>query len=333
MNTKKILKESSIPIEDRLYYFKRHLTELRKHLWDIIVEGLDMFNPCFYDDYESYIKSMIHSCAITLINSYDELYGKGDTDEIEQIVTQYIKDNYMRYFNKGWRERECDEDEDTINENKEEIKKDLSPIITNLLEILIVGNNEDVCKIEVVAPWNRETMSGGDYRNYAIKVYFISGPNTKNWPRTHAVRDKEEEIMGQIWEVVYDSMGIATDLYSSVVKKCNKGINESVDNENKKRSNIEIYILRRVPWDEILEGLKDGIEWAERRCQKYGDNVLTAITLERFGNMVMSVLMENILLFLKDEVSQEILHYGATENYLRNLFSDEISKSYNKIIN
>lgn len=48
--------------------------------------------------------------------------------------------------------------------------------------------------------------------------------------------------------------------------------------------------------------------------------------------MVMAVLMDNILLFLKDEVSQEIIHYGATENYLRNLFSDEIRKSYNRLI-
>lgn len=327
MNTKKILREESIPIEDRLFYFRRHLPELRHHLWDIIIEGFKYFNPCDYDDYESYIKSIIHTCVITLINSYDELHGKGDMDEIEEVVTQYTKDNYIRYFNKEWKEKECDEDEDTINENKGEIEKDLSPIITELLNKIIVTNNEDVCKVEVRAPWNRKTMSGGDYRNYAIKVYFIGGPKTKNWPRTHAVRDKEEEIMGEIWETVYNFMGIATDLYSDIVKKCDEDINESVEDNKKERSDIETYILRRVPWNEVLEGFDDGIKWAERRCQKYED-----ITLERFGNMVMAVLMDNIFLFLKDEVSQEIIHYGETDDYLRNLFSDEIRKSYNRLI-
>jgi len=53
--------------------------------------------------------------------------------------------------------------------------------------------------------------------------------------------------------------------------------------------------------------------------------------LSRYTYLVMAVLMDHILLFLKDEVSQEIIHYGATENYLSKLFADEIFKSYNRI--
>jgi len=211
---------------------------------------------------------------------------------------------------------------------EQEVENDMSPIMSELLNSMITRNYEDVCKIEVKAPWDRKTMSGGDYRNYAVKVYFISGPNTKNWPRTQAVRDKEEEIMGEIWETVYNFMGIGTDLYSSTVKKCNENIQESVNRDEDEK--IKRYILRRVPWEEILEGLNKGIDWSETRCLRYYDK-LNAIDLDKYSNMVMSVLMDNILLYLKDEVSQEIIRYGATEDYLRKLFSDEISKSYNRI--
>jgi len=100
--------------------------------------------------------------------------------------------------------------------------------------------------------------------------------------------------------------------------------------EEREDEKIKRYILRRVPWDEILEGLNKGIDWSETRCLRYY-NKLNAIDLDKYSNMVMSVLMDNILLYLKDEVSQEIIRYGATEDYLRKLFSDEISKSYNKI--
>jgi hypothetical protein len=324
--------QENISIKDKLYYFKRHLPELRNHLWDIITEGFDMFNPCDYDDYESYLKYTVHSCVITLINSYDELHGKGDTDEIEEIVTQYIKDNYIRYFKGAWRDKECDEDEDTINENTEEIEKDLSPIITELLDKIIVVNNEDVCKVEVTAPWNRKTISGGDYRDYAVKVYFIGGRNTKNWPRTMAVVMKEENIMGEIWKTVFNFMGLYVDLYSDSVKKCDEDINESVEDNNKERSEIETYILRRVPWNEILQGLDDGIKWAERRFQKYEDSRLMDMTLSQFGNMVMAVLMDHIRRFLVDRETQGIIYYSQVEHYLYKHFLDEIRNSYNRLI-
>jgi hypothetical protein len=109
-----------------------------------------------------------------------------------------------------------------INESEEKMEEDLSPILTELLDKIIVVNNEDVCKVEVTAPWNRKTISGGHYHDYAVKVYFIGGPKTKNWPRTMAVVTKEEDIMGEIWQTVYNFMGLSMDLYSDRVRKCDK---------------------------------------------------------------------------------------------------------------
>jgi len=210
---------------------------------------------------------------------------------------------------------------------EEESKDDMSPMITDLLNNIVVNDNEDVCKVEVTAPWNRETISGGDYKSYKVNVYFIGGYGSKNWPRTEAVKDKEENIMNEIWETVYNFMGIGTDLYSSRVKNCNENIQESTNKDGDEK--IRRYILRRVPWHEILEGLDDGIKLADARYEMYNNE--DSMSLSRYTYLVMAVLMDHILLFLKDEVSQEIIHYGATENYLSKLFADEIFKSYNRI--
>ena len=204
----------------------------------------------------------------------------------------------------------------------------MSPMITDLLNNIVVNDNEDVCKVEVTAPWNRETISGEHYHDYAVKVYFIGGPKTKNWPRTMAVVTKEEDIMGEIWQTVYNFMGLSMDLYSSTVKNCNENIHESTNKDGDEK--IKRYILRRVPWHEILQGLDDGIKWAERRYERYKDK-WNAMDLNKYTSMVMAVLMDHIHLFLIDEVSLEIIHYGATENYLSKLFADEIFKSYNRI--
>jgi len=313
-NIRKVLREESSPIEGRLLYFRRHLPELRNHLWDIIMEGFDMFNPCDYDDYESYLKYTVHSCVITLINSYDELYGKGDTNEIEKITTQYIKDNYIKYFKGAWRDKECDEDEDTINENKEEIEEDLSPIITSLLERTIVSNNEDVCKVEVRAPWNRETMSGGDYRDYAVKVYFIGGPKTKNWPRTMAVVNKEENIMGEVWDTVNNFMGLSMDLYSGTVKKCNKTMNE----------NFTPWVKRRL----------DMVMKAEREAHNYmvytykrNDINNTPLDKDTFTNMYYSVMMDELYPHLSNWGTQEF-NYESVLEELKSSFQENVEESW-----
>ena len=116
---KNILKEEISSINDKLMYFRRNIIELDKHLSSIVYEGFDFYNPCDYDDYESYLGYLIRSCAITLINSYDELHGKkiGDTDEIEEFITKYILDNYKWAFKNEWDEKACDDDDEALTED------------------------------------------------------------------------------------------------------------------------------------------------------------------------------------------------------------------------
>jgi hypothetical protein len=131
-------------------------------------------------------------------------------------------------------------------------EKDYTNLITKLLDTIIVSQYEDVCKVEVIAPWNRETISGGKYNDYKVSVYFIGGYGTKNWPNTMALRDKEEKIMDEIWLVVYNMFGVNVDVFSKHVKNCED--TEMIKESNDRTKSLLNKVLRRVNnFDRIVD--------------------------------------------------------------------------------
>ena len=123
-------------------------------------------------------------------------------------------------------------------------EKDYTNLITKLLDTIIVPQYEDVCKVEVIAPWNRETISGGKYNDYKVSVYFIGGYGSKNWPRTMAVRGEEEKILDEIWLVVYNMFGVNVDLYTKYVEKCED--TEMIKESDDRTKSLLNKVLRRV---------------------------------------------------------------------------------------
>ena len=109
-----------------------------------------------------------------------------------------------------------DEPQD-INEEIEDNqpKKDLSPLIRKLLQSIIDRNSDIICDIEVTAPWNRDGFS-----RYKIMIRFVGGPESNRWPKTMAIYDENAEIMNEIWSLVYDVIGEATDLYLTEEPRC-----------------------------------------------------------------------------------------------------------------
>ena len=102
--------------------------------------------------------------------------------------------------------------------------------------------------------------------------------------------------------------------------------------KEKKLSEVELFLLRRVSWDKILEGLNDGIKWSERRYERYKNNP-NEMNSFRYHNMVMGVLMDYIVgdLIEYEENSIDLDLYRQIERYLSELFSDVIKNSYNKV--
>jgi hypothetical protein len=107
---RKILREER-SLDDKLKFFKRHMTDLENHLNDIVMEGFDYFNPCDYESKEKYIKDMVFNNAITLINSYEDLCT-GDTNLLEKYIEKFVYDKYKHLFNNEWDERACDDEDD-----------------------------------------------------------------------------------------------------------------------------------------------------------------------------------------------------------------------------
>ena len=115
-----------------------------------------------------------------------------------------------------------DEPQD-INEEIEDnqLKKDLSPLIRKLLQSIIDRNSDIICDIEVTAPWNRETIEPNkSFEFYKILITFIGGSESGRWPKTMAIHHKNDEIMNEIWSLVYDVIGEATDLYLTEEPRC-----------------------------------------------------------------------------------------------------------------
>jgi hypothetical protein len=112
---------------------------------------------------------------------------------------------------------------------KEETQKDLSPMITKLLEMNFLSLYDGiVCGVKVTAPHNREVLPNQEFEliHYRIDVHFIGGYGTKFWPKTMSVREMYDKIMFEMWDTVHSYIGQPTDVYSTYTKECDNNINE-----------------------------------------------------------------------------------------------------------
>ena len=101
-----------------------------------------------------------------------------------------------------------------------------------------------------------------------------------------------------------------------------KTIKEIIKEEH---TNFKAFVLRRVDWDKVLDGLQKGFDWYER----HQENKRGTITLEQYTNIVMSLVMDSIYQDLID--NEGIRYHHKIERYLSSLLADQIEKSYNQL--
>jgi len=175
-------------------------------------------------------------------------------------------------------------------------ERDYTNLIIKLLDTIIVPQYGNVCKVEVVAPWDRETISGGKYNDYKVSVYFIGGYGSKNWPRTQAVIGKEEKVMDEIWLVVYNMFGVNVDLYTKYVEKCED--TEMIKESDDRTKSLLNKVLRRVNnLDSIVD---EAIDWC---VSHISHSVLKKAGIHWFVDKVIF----NVYI---DYVSQEFEYWG-----------------------
>jgi hypothetical protein len=136
-----------------------------------------------------------------------------------------------------------------LNESKKESQKE---IIEKVLNTIVLPEYEHViCGFEVKEPHERfDTLGNTPFKFISVTIIFIGGPGTKLWPQTPGVQRMYDDIMDEVWDVIYNYTNEGVDVYHKTVKDCGKKniyLRESKETEPKYLNLIE----------ELVEPFKD----------------------------------------------------------------------------
>jgi hypothetical protein len=98
--------------------------------------------------------------------------------------------------------------------------RNLSSDIEELLQPTVDKYSDYVCEVQVF----QNVMNP---KKYSLRVIFVGGSGSKNWPTTQAVQSSREKVMKEMWETIYKFTGLSVELDSSTVKECRNSIIES----------------------------------------------------------------------------------------------------------
>ena len=201
---------------------------------------------------------------------------------------------------------------------KEEREKDLSPKIKKLLDDSVKPNHKMICKIDVVAPDKMYEDPTG--RDYQVMVSVIGGIGSKNWPMTQFVHGSRSKIVDDVWQTVYNYMGLGTDVFLRNVKSCDEVMSEStIPNTVKRRANSKIlqdYITNgEINFPMLCDDFQDGYEYADEVIDYAIDNFINEFEENLFNNNedYYSDVMDYLRTLCRNEFGQELIDiYNTT---------------------
>jgi hypothetical protein len=185
---------------------------LKQVSWEGLCDIWVEYNP-FDKDYE------IRSKSIQRQDDYDEiakeLYYIENTLRSMGIHVYIFVPSYVD---------SCEDEvkfmDENINESKEKSKKE---IIENVLNNIILPEYDHViCGFEVKEPNERNTLGNNTFKFVSVTVTFIGGHGTKLFPQTQGIKKMYDDVLDEIWEVIYNYTNEAVDTYYKTVKDCVK---------------------------------------------------------------------------------------------------------------
>ena len=81
-------------------------------------------------------------------------------------------------------------------------------------------------KVYIVVDWENSDILAvyrskiKAYKDYKVLIKFVGGPESNRWPTTMAVRDKNDDIMNDIWDRIHAVFSLPVDIYSTNEPRC-----------------------------------------------------------------------------------------------------------------
>lgn len=175
--------------------------------------------------------------------------------------------------------------EETDNKPKDGSRKSAIEMVLN--EMILPEYEHVICGFEVKEPHERfDTLGNTPFKFMSVTIIFIGGIGTKLWPQTQGVQRMYDDVMDEVWDVIYTYTNEAVDVYHKTVKDCGKEniyLRESKENYSPAGKEItpnKIVIHKSTPKnrDRILE---QGLKVRAGECYKtyagYGEKCIPAI--------------------------------------------------------
>jgi hypothetical protein len=243
-------------------------TEIEKNLKAInVLLSLVSWNGLcdIWVDYDQ--NDMHYNIRSKTIKSYFE-----DNDieqELESLENSLRSMGIRVYVYIPWYVENCEDEVRFLNEAKYNSQK---KIIENVLNTIVLPEYEHViCGFEVKEPNERfNTVGTNPFKNTSVTVTFIGGTGTKLWPQTQGVQRMYDDILDEVWDVIYNYTNEGVDMYHKTVKDCGKEniyLRESKEEDNK---------LKLVK--DLIYTLFDEIKFIE--IKKYNNKPLLKIYFE-----------------------------------------------------
>jgi len=194
---------------------EKNLKVIRMLLKQVSWEGLcDIwveYNP-FDKDYE------IRSKSTQRQDDYDEIAK--ELGYVENTLRSMGLRPYI--FSPGYVE-DCEDEvkfmDENINESKEESQKEM---IENVLNTIIMPEYDHViCGFEVTDE-RFDALEDRQFKFVSVTVTFIGGYGTKLFPKTEGVKQMYDDVLDEIWDVIYNYTNEAVDVFYETVKDCGK---------------------------------------------------------------------------------------------------------------
>jgi hypothetical protein len=226
-------------------------------------------------------------------------------------------------------------DRKPMNESKNNSNKN---VIEGILNSMVLPEYEHViCDIKVKDPSERfDTFGKTPFKSPSIHVTFIGGYGTKLWPVTQAVKINYDNVIDDIWNIIYDYTGIAVDVYSSTKKDCEKKTIDYEYQHIKESTKKELRILkentkRLDPFiDEILSVHKMSNELIDFIKKFIEESNCKRIDFSKFKMGVMGVALETGVLINKKALNQPlpfllfIIFHEITHQYQFKKYGDKV---------